>query len=197
MDFGSLVWKFWHVGNVGQVEGRHLVCVCVRALTDTMRNDCKSNRSLCGETEEVHCKTNGNDSFCSCKSGYENNGFGNCQGASLLYTQALRCTEIYIYTHTHSQDRVTVQLSSPQCSLFSDKNECRQFGVCSQICNNTKGSYKCSCHKYFTKINDSCKADSKYFTSQLSLICVLFVLFKSYSRKHLATRMSSEYIATI
>lgn len=46
---------------------------------------------------------------------------------------------------------------------FPDKNECRQFGVCSQICNNTKGAYKCSCHKYFTKINDTCKADSKYF----------------------------------
>uniref|UniRef100_A0A673BX90 Low density lipoprotein receptor-related protein 1Aa n=1 Tax=Sphaeramia orbicularis TaxID=375764 RepID=A0A673BX90_9TELE len=42
-----------------------------------------------------------------------------------------------------------------------DKNECRQFGVCSHICNNTKGSFKCTCHKYFTRINDTCKADSK------------------------------------
>uniref|UniRef100_A0A6Q2X199 EGF-like domain-containing protein n=1 Tax=Esox lucius TaxID=8010 RepID=A0A6Q2X199_ESOLU len=40
-----------------------------------------------------------------------------------------------------------------------DKNECKQFGVCSHICNNTKGSYKCSCHKYFTRISDTCKAD--------------------------------------
>lgn len=44
---------------------------------------------------------------------------------------------------------------------FSDKNECLQFGVCSHICNNTKGSYKCSCHKYFTRINETCKADSE------------------------------------
>lgn len=44
---------------------------------------------------------------------------------------------------------------------FSDKNECLQFGVCSHVCNNTKGSYKCSCHKYFTRINDTCKADSE------------------------------------
>lgn len=29
------------------------------------------------------------------------------------------------------------------------------------MCNNTKGSYKCSCHKYFSRINDTCKADSK------------------------------------
>uniref|UniRef100_A0AAQ5YCC6 EGF-like domain-containing protein n=1 Tax=Amphiprion ocellaris TaxID=80972 RepID=A0AAQ5YCC6_AMPOC len=42
-----------------------------------------------------------------------------------------------------------------------DKNECQQFAVCSHICNNTKGSYKCSCHKYFTRINDTCKADSE------------------------------------
>lgn len=49
--------------------------------------------------------------------------------------------------------------SLPYCS---DKNECSQFGVCSHICNNTKGAYKCSCYKYFTRINDTCKADSKY-----------------------------------
>uniref|UniRef100_A0AAX7UXR8 EGF-like domain-containing protein n=1 Tax=Astatotilapia calliptera TaxID=8154 RepID=A0AAX7UXR8_ASTCA len=42
-----------------------------------------------------------------------------------------------------------------------DKNECKEFGVCSHICNNTKGSYKCSCHKYFSRINDTCKADTQ------------------------------------
>lgn len=45
---------------------------------------------------------------------------------------------------------------------FPDVNECLEFGVCSHICNNTKGSYKCSCHKHFTKMNDTCKADSKH-----------------------------------
>ena len=28
---------------------------------------------------------------------------------------------------------------------FSDIDECQTLGMCSQICNNTKGSYKCSC----------------------------------------------------
>ncbi|CAL8382563.1 unnamed protein product [Boreogadus saida] len=41
-----------------------------------------------------------------------------------------------------------------------DKNECAQFGVCSHICNNTKGSYKCSCQKHFSRINETCKADA-------------------------------------
>ncbi|XP_048838951.1 low-density lipoprotein receptor-related protein 1 isoform X2 [Brienomyrus brachyistius] len=41
-----------------------------------------------------------------------------------------------------------------------DKNECELFGICSHLCVNTKGSYKCSCHEYFTKIDDTCKADS-------------------------------------
>uniref|UniRef100_A0AAV2M5F0 EGF-like domain-containing protein n=1 Tax=Knipowitschia caucasica TaxID=637954 RepID=A0AAV2M5F0_KNICA len=40
-----------------------------------------------------------------------------------------------------------------------DKNECSEFGACSHICNNTKGSHKCICHKYFSRINDTCKAD--------------------------------------
>ncbi|XP_078803799.1 low-density lipoprotein receptor-related protein 1 isoform X7 [Oryzias latipes] len=42
-----------------------------------------------------------------------------------------------------------------------DKNECQQFGVCSHICNNTKGSYMCTCHKPFTKHNHTCKTDSQ------------------------------------
>lgn len=63
-------------------------------------------------------------------------------------------------------------------SLFLDKNECLQFGICSHMCNNTKGSYKCSCHKYFTRINDTCKADSEISTLflvwNLILSCYLF-----------------------
>uniref|UniRef100_A0A8C1L2N1 Low density lipoprotein receptor-related protein 1Ab n=1 Tax=Cyprinus carpio TaxID=7962 RepID=A0A8C1L2N1_CYPCA len=88
--------------------------------TDTMLNDCKSNKSLCGDGDEAHCISNGTDTFCSCKQGFQSVGHNTCE----------------------------------------DKNECKQFGMCSHICNNTKGSYKCSCHKYFTRINNTCKADS-------------------------------------
>uniref|UniRef100_A0A3Q4MZE3 EGF-like domain-containing protein n=1 Tax=Neolamprologus brichardi TaxID=32507 RepID=A0A3Q4MZE3_NEOBR len=94
---------------------------CVFCPIDTKLNDCRSNTTQCGDGDEAHCVTNGTDSFCSCKPGFQKIGHHTC----------------------------------------GDKNECLQFGVCSHICNNTKGSYKCSCHKYFTRINDTCKADSK------------------------------------
>ncbi|XP_076861463.1 low-density lipoprotein receptor-related protein 1-like isoform X3 [Brachyhypopomus gauderio] len=42
----------------------------------------------------------------------------------------------------------------------TDVNECRRFGTCSHICNNTKGSHKCSCHQHFTRVNHTCKADA-------------------------------------
>uniref|UniRef100_A0AAX7SPU8 EGF-like domain-containing protein n=1 Tax=Astatotilapia calliptera TaxID=8154 RepID=A0AAX7SPU8_ASTCA len=93
----------------------------INCKTDTKLNDCRSNTTQCGDGDEAHCVTNGTDSFCSCKPGFQKIGHHTC----------------------------------------GDKNECLQFGVCSHICNNTKGSYKCSCHKYFTRINDTCKADSK------------------------------------
>uniref|UniRef100_A0A8D3BMI9 Low density lipoprotein receptor-related protein 1Ab n=1 Tax=Scophthalmus maximus TaxID=52904 RepID=A0A8D3BMI9_SCOMX len=92
----------------------------INCKTDTKLNDCRSNRTQCGDGDEAHCVTNGTDSFCACKPGFKKMGHQTCR----------------------------------------DKNECLQFGVCSHMCNNTKGSYKCSCHKYFTRIHDTCKADS-------------------------------------
>ncbi|XP_049327868.1 low-density lipoprotein receptor-related protein 1 isoform X3 [Astyanax mexicanus] len=42
--------------------------------------------------------------------------------------------------------------------ICTDVNECGEFGICSHICNNTKGSYKCSCHRNFNRVNHTCKA---------------------------------------
>uniref|UniRef100_A0A8C7J5Z5 LDL receptor related protein 1 n=1 Tax=Oncorhynchus kisutch TaxID=8019 RepID=A0A8C7J5Z5_ONCKI len=93
----------------------------IHCKTDTKLNNCRSNRTLCGDGDEAHCVSNQTDSFCACKPGFQKTEHNTCE----------------------------------------DKNECKQFGMCSHMCNNTKGSYKCSCHKHFTRINDTCKADSK------------------------------------
>ncbi|XP_035237468.1 low-density lipoprotein receptor-related protein 1-like isoform X1 [Anguilla anguilla] len=97
---------------------------------DTGLKNCHSSGTVCGDGDEAHCVTNGTDSFCTCKPGFQKTGQNSCE----------------------------------------DKNECQRFGLCSHICNNTKGSYKCSCHKYFTKVNDTCKADSQNSNRQVLYI---------------------------
>ncbi|MGH0138785.1 UNVERIFIED_CONTAM: hypothetical protein FKN15_000914 [Acipenser sinensis] len=43
-----------------------------------------------------------------------------------------------------------------QCA---DIDECKVFGTCSQLCNNTKGSHVCSCAKNYMKMHNTCKAE--------------------------------------
>jgi len=38
-----------------------------------------------------------------------------------------------------------------------DVDECEEYGACSQICTNTKGSFKCSCHEGYLLNNRSCQ----------------------------------------
>ena len=62
-------------------------CDCKRPvslLSDTVLNDCHSNRTVCGDGDEAHCVVNGTDSFCSCKPGFQSNGKNRCEGAVLL-----------------------------------------------------------------------------------------------------------------
>lgn len=102
---------------------------------------------MCGDGDEAHCVVNASDSFCSCRTGFQSSGRNTCKGA-LVPALPRRTLE-------------AKAACNPGRFHLADKNECEQFGVCSHMCNNTKGSYKCSCHKYFTKINDSCKADGE------------------------------------
>lgn len=120
------------------------------SFSDTKLNDCRSNRTQCGDGDEAHCVTNGTDSFCSCKPGFQKIGHRTCGGRPLHRSGTGR-----------PMSGCRLRVDSWSLPLCSDKNECLQFGVCSHSCNNTKGSYKCSCHKYFTRISDTCKADSE------------------------------------
>lgn len=50
---------------------------------DTVLNDCRSNRTVCGDGDEAHCVVNGTDSFCSCKPGFQAKGRNRCEGRIL------------------------------------------------------------------------------------------------------------------
>uniref|UniRef100_H3BGS9 Prolow-density lipoprotein receptor-related protein 1 n=1 Tax=Latimeria chalumnae TaxID=7897 RepID=H3BGS9_LATCH len=47
----------------------------------------------------------------------------------------------------------------PDKNKCEDVNECLRFGICSQFCNNTKGSYLCTCAKSYVKTHHTCKAE--------------------------------------
>ncbi len=121
-----------------------------------MLNDCKSNKSLCGDGDEAHCISNGTDTFCSCKQGFQSVGHNTCEGTWSAILKRLTTFFLCQWRLSPPANQHLVNC----CAFFLDKNECKQFGMCSHICNNTKGSYKCSCHKYFSRINNTCKADS-------------------------------------
>lgn len=57
----------------------HLTLVAC-LFSDTKLNDCRSNRTQCGDGDEAHCVTNGTDSFCSCKPGFHKIGHHTCGG---------------------------------------------------------------------------------------------------------------------
>ena len=43
--------------------------------------------------------------------------------------------------------------------LFSDRDECEDWGYCDQLCSNSFGSYKCSCVAGYKRRDDICVAD--------------------------------------
>ncbi|KAG9328294.1 hypothetical protein JZ751_015364, partial [Albula glossodonta] len=44
------------------------------------KQSCHSNSTMCGDGDETHCVTNGTDSFCSCKPGFQKTGGRSCGG---------------------------------------------------------------------------------------------------------------------
>lgn len=59
-------------------------------------------------------------------------------------------------THFHLHSAILAFMSS---LFYADINECLNFRVCSHLCNNTKGSYMCTCAKNFQKTHHMCKAE--------------------------------------
>lgn len=70
--FCSHRWSFY----ISKCSRAPLVLPC----SDTKLTDCRSNRTQCGDGDEAHCVTNGTDSFCSCKAGFQKIGHRTCGG---------------------------------------------------------------------------------------------------------------------
>lgn len=102
----------------------------------------------------------GSGFICSCRPGYEVNPDNtyNCLGT---------------HTMPRGNRRVLPSDKIPKlsdllffsCSFFSlaDIDECEQYGICPQICWNTKGSYSCECAPGYRQVGDGkmCEAEGE------------------------------------
>lgn len=72
------------VMTVSMLRGYQCECMLpVSLLADTVLNECRSNRTVCGDGDEAHCVVNGTNSFCSCKPGFQSSGRNRCEGTAL------------------------------------------------------------------------------------------------------------------
>ena len=90
-------------------------------------NECTS--SPCDHT----CTNTAGSYECSCNSGYE------------LGSDGLSC-------HGMTTEYIAVQ----SCDLLLDIDECSSTTPCEQLCNNTVGSYQCSCNSGYTVDGTRC-----------------------------------------
>ena len=102
-----------------------------------MTNECAGDNGNCSHI----CHDTETSYYCSCKHGYKMlNDSKTCEGNSRKKTK--------IYCEQRNAEIIDVykmERLKRKLSYFIDINECDIIGQCSQICTNTKGSYKCSC----------------------------------------------------
>ena len=131
------------------VYKQHSICEC--CLLDT--NECKEHSSGCTQI----CNNTPGSYFCTCHAGYivDSNNH-TCNGECSIILAAFSLT-------TTSQ------------SIIADINECATGnGGCEQNCNNTVGSYDCSCNVGFQLGNDyhACSGKKKHFLNKNSQIII-------------------------
>ncbi|XP_075055508.1 prolow-density lipoprotein receptor-related protein 1 [Mixophyes fleayi] len=79
-----------------------------------------------------------------------------CHADSTICGEEMNCIQTSTSVYCTCREGFVKNPGSIGCR---DVNECLAFGTCSQICNNTKGSYMCTCAKNFQKLNHTCKAE--------------------------------------
>ncbi|RXN00434.1 Low-density lipoprotein receptor-related protein 1B [Acipenser ruthenus] len=70
-------------------------------------------------------------------------------------------------------------------------DECLQFDSCSHYCTNTKGSFKCACHRNYREINGTCKAKGPedqvlYIANDTEIRGFVYPFNQSHGHKQLA-----------
>lgn len=55
-----------------------------------------------------------------------------------------------------------IRLRNKNFFLFADINECRQRGVCAQVCDNSIGSFVCRCFQGYTLNGDKVTCSGEF-----------------------------------
>uniref|UniRef100_A0A8C2ERD6 Low density lipoprotein receptor-related protein 1Aa n=1 Tax=Cyprinus carpio TaxID=7962 RepID=A0A8C2ERD6_CYPCA len=138
------------VDNCGD-NSDELNCLCGKGEFTCSTGKCISINLRCNFFND--CEDYGSDEInCNKK----DSGLNECHNNHSMCGDEGHC--VVNRTDSFCSCKPGFQKTHPQ--TCTDVNECKQFGICSHICNNTKGSHKCSCSKNFVKVNNTCKADS-------------------------------------
>ena len=136
--------KLWLLGNYSKVPvNNHRISCCwlylstwfmLSILSDV--NECQSSN----DCQQVCINTNGSYS-CACNVGFHLS----IDQQSCIGTYATTCTTVSIHCTLYYCFHIFCELDIDEC----------EFSNCSQICNNTEGSYQCSCKEGFTLLPDN------------------------------------------
>ena len=103
-------------------------------------DECILNDTLCHQV----CVNTDGSYFCDCLEGYQ------------LIADTDQCEGIKLYKHDIriiTSNRIE-DITIPTHSYYPDVNECEGVNDCQQVCENTMGSYTCSCMEGFTLAED-------------------------------------------